>query len=165
MYERSSHVEKPAAPSNVYWALSGVVVAASCLPLVLTDYLTFQATLVLISAIALLGVNLLCGYNGQISLGHGAFFACGAYTVALTTGQLALPYWLALAIAAAVCLCFGIGFGLAAPRRAVPRAGDLRLGRGAAATAQVPKPRTVDRRRAGREPAQTPRSFLHCTDA
>ena len=37
----------------------------------------------MVYAIALLGLNMLTGYNGQISLGHGAFYAIGAYTAAV----------------------------------------------------------------------------------
>jgi branched-chain amino acid transport system permease protein len=44
-------------------------------------------------AITLLGLNILTGYNGQISLGHGAFFAIGAYTAAIMMDRWDLPYW------------------------------------------------------------------------
>ena len=49
--------------------------ARCALPFVLSNYRVFQLTLVLVYAIALLGLNILTGYNGQISLGHGAFYA------------------------------------------------------------------------------------------
>ena len=52
-----------------------LLLAACALPLVVSDYRVFQFNLVLVYAIALLGLNLLTGYNGQISLGHGAFYA------------------------------------------------------------------------------------------
>ena len=51
----------------------------------------FQFTLVLVYAIALLGLNILTGYNGQISLGHGAFYAVGAYTAAILMDQFGVP--------------------------------------------------------------------------
>jgi branched-chain amino acid transport system permease protein len=66
-------------------ALAGiaVVLALACaLPFLLSNYRVFQMTLVLAYAVALLGLNMLTGYNGQISLGHGAFYAIGAYTAA-----------------------------------------------------------------------------------
>ncbi len=47
------------------------------------NYRVFQFNLVLVYAIAILGLNILTGYNGQISLGHGAFYAIGAYTAAI----------------------------------------------------------------------------------
>ena len=49
-----------------------------------------------IATIGALGLNLLIGYTGQISLGHGAFLAIGAYTSALLTGKLGVPFFLSL---------------------------------------------------------------------
>ncbi|HET8577898.1 MAG TPA: hypothetical protein VFO18_12410, partial [Methylomirabilota bacterium] len=56
-----------------------VLLAAACaLPFLVTGFRLFQFTQVFIYAMALLGLNILTGYNGQISLGHGAFYALGA---------------------------------------------------------------------------------------
>src|SRR5207302_10470252 len=63
--------------------LGALIVAACALPFLVSSYRTFQLTLVLVYAIALLGLNILTGYNGQISLGHGAFYALGAYCAAI----------------------------------------------------------------------------------
>ena len=76
----------------------------------------FQFTLVLVYAIALLGLNILTGYNGQISLGHGAFYAIGAYVAAILMDQFGVPYWATLPVAGAVCLVVGFLFGLPALR-------------------------------------------------
>src|SRR5712664_912668 len=86
------------------------------LPFIVSDYRVFQLTLVLVYAIALLGLNLLTGYNGQISLGHGAFYAIGAYVAAMLMDQAGMPYWATLPIAGAVCLVAGFLFGLPALR-------------------------------------------------
>src|SRR3954470_11552613 len=80
---------------------------AVILPFVSTSYHTFQFTQVLIYAIALLGLNILTGYNGQISLGHGAFYAIGAYVAAIMMDRFAVPYWAPLPAAAIVCLVVG----------------------------------------------------------
>lgn len=94
-----------------------ILVAAACvLPFLVTNYRTFQFTLVLIYAIALLGLNILTGYNGQISLGHGAFYAVGAYTAAILMDKFGVPYWLTIPASGAVCLLFGFLFGLPALR-------------------------------------------------
>src|SRR5947207_430459 len=94
-----------------------LLVAAACaLPFVLKGYHTFQATLVIIYAIALLGLNILTGYNGQISLGHGAFYAIGAYLAAILMDQGGVPYWATIPIAGAVCMLIGFLFGLPALR-------------------------------------------------
>ena len=95
----------------------GVVLAAAvALPFVVSNYRTFQFTLVLVYAIALLGLNMLTGYNGQISLGHGAFYAIGAYCTAVLMDKFGVPYWATLPVAGAVCLLVGFLFGLPALR-------------------------------------------------
>jgi branched-chain amino acid transport system permease protein len=70
----------------------------------------------MVYAIALLGLNILTGYNGQISLGHGAFYAIGAYVAAILMDKLGVPYWATLPVAGAVCLAAGFLFGLPALR-------------------------------------------------
>jgi branched-chain amino acid transport system permease protein len=93
-----------------------LLLAACALPLMVSDYRVFQFNLVLVYAIALLGLNLLTGYNGQISLGHGAFYAIGAYTAAILMDKYGVPYWATLPVAGAVCLLAGFLFGLPALR-------------------------------------------------
>ena len=92
------------------------LLAACALPFFLSNYSTFQMTMVLVYAIALLGLNILTGYNGQISLGHGAFYAVGAYATAVLMDKFGWPYWATLPVAAAVCLVAGFLFGLPALR-------------------------------------------------
>ena len=94
-----------------------ILLAVACvLPFVVSNYRTFQFTLVLVYAIALLGLNILTGYNGQISLGHGAFYALGAYCAAILMDKLGAPYWATVPAAGAVCLVAGFLFGLPALR-------------------------------------------------
>jgi branched-chain amino acid transport system permease protein len=93
-----------------------LLLAACALPFFLSNYSTFQLTMVLVYAIALLGLNILTGYNGQISLGHGAFYAIGAYATAVLMDKFGWPYWATLPVAAAVCLLAGFLFGLPALR-------------------------------------------------
>jgi branched-chain amino acid transport system permease protein len=94
-----------------------ILLAAACiLPFVVSNYRTFQFTLVIIYAIALLGLNILTGFNGQISLGHGAFYAMGAYCTAILMDQAGFQYWATLPFSGAVCLFFGFLFGLPALR-------------------------------------------------
>jgi branched-chain amino acid transport system permease protein len=89
---------------------------ACALPFFLGNYHVFQITLVLVYAIALLGLNMLTGFNGQISLGHGAFYAIGAYTAAILMDKAGMPYWATIPIAGAVCGVAGFLFGLPALR-------------------------------------------------
>lgn len=102
-----------------YWARLGIsllLLGACVLPLWIGQYRTFQFTLVLVYAIAIFGLNLLTGYNGQISIGHSAFYALGAYTTAILMQHYEWPYWTTLVPAAAVCLIVGFLFGLPALR-------------------------------------------------
>jgi branched-chain amino acid transport system permease protein len=101
---------------RTYFILAALLLVACVLPFVLSNYRTFQAALVLVYAIALLGLNILTGYNGQISLGHGAFYAIGAYTAAMLMDQAGFPYWATVPVAGAVCLLAGFLFGLPALR-------------------------------------------------
>ncbi len=94
-----------------------VLLALACaLPFLVANYRVFQITLVFAYAIALLGLNMLTGYNGQISLGHGAFYAIGAYTAAILMDKAGWPYWATIPVAGAVCFVAGFLFGLPALR-------------------------------------------------
>jgi len=104
---------------SAHWRLLALLagLAAACaLPFFLSDYRAFQLTLVMVYAIALLGLNILTGFNGQFSLGHGAFYAIGAYAAAILMAHYEVPYWATLPAAAAVCLAAGFLFGLPALR-------------------------------------------------
>ncbi len=96
------------------WAALAVIACA--LPFLVSSYHSFQLTLVIVYSIALLGLNMLTGYNGQISLGHGAFYAIGAYTAAILMNSFDAPYWSTLPASAAVCLIAGFLFGVPALR-------------------------------------------------
>lgn len=96
--------------------LAALLLVACLLPFFLSNYHLFQATMVLVYAIVLLGLNMLTGFNGQISLGHGAFYAIGAYTTAILLDKTGIPYWATISIAGALCLVAGFLFGLPALR-------------------------------------------------
>lgn len=98
--------------------LGGLVLGAVALllPFVASGYLLFQLTMVLALSVGVLGLNLLVGYNGQISLGHGAFYAIGSYAAAIMMDSFGWPYWAVVPVAAVVCFGFGFLFGLPALR-------------------------------------------------
>jgi branched-chain amino acid transport system permease protein len=89
---------------------------ALAFPFVASGYRLYQGAEVLILAIALLGLNLLTGFNGQISLGHGAFFAIGGYGAAILTVKLGIPYGVAIPVAGLICFGAGFLFGFPALR-------------------------------------------------
>jgi branched-chain amino acid transport system permease protein len=108
----------PAFPKKWLW---GLIAAAFLVPLLrpalpdlVSDYRLFLVSTMMIAAIAVLGLNLLTGFNGQISLGHSAFYAVGAYTAAILMDKLDMPYYATLPIAAMVCFIVGYLFGLPA---------------------------------------------------
>ena len=93
-----------------------LVAAAVALPFLVSNYRVFQFNMVLVYTIVLLGLNMLTGYNGQISLGHGAFYAIGAYVAAILMDRFGWPYWATLPVAGVVCFISGFLFGLPALR-------------------------------------------------
>src|SRR5580704_13615687 len=80
-------------------ALVGGLVLAAALPFVVKNFFVFQVTLAVIYAIAILGLNLLTGVNGQFSLGHSAFYAIGAYTAAIMMEHGDIAYYWTLPVA------------------------------------------------------------------
>jgi len=100
-----------------FWLFVLLVVLAAIGPVLgFSDYHLFQLTMVAVYAIAILGLALLTGFNGQISLGHGAFYAIGAYTTAILMTTWNVPYWLTLPASAIVCAIVGFLVGLPALR-------------------------------------------------
>jgi branched-chain amino acid transport system permease protein len=97
------------------WLLA-VTVVALALPFLLSNFRLFQFTLVFVNAIALLGLNILTGYNGQISLGHSAFYAVGAYASAIMIDRWNVHYALTIPVAGLLCLVAGFLFGIPALR-------------------------------------------------
>ena len=100
-----------------FWGVV-LLVGLVVLPFLFKNYRVFQFNLVLVYAIAILGLNILTGYNGQISLGHGAFYAFGAYTAAIMMDKMGAPYWLTLPAAGVTCFAFGFLLGFPALRLA-----------------------------------------------
>ncbi|HEX7124747.1 MAG TPA: branched-chain amino acid ABC transporter permease [Thermodesulfobacteriota bacterium] len=91
--------------------MAAVVAGLALLPLALGDYLVYLASLVGIFVIGTLGLNLLTGSTGQISLGHGAFMGVGAYATGILAGA-GLPFWLALPLAGLATAAVGVVFGI-----------------------------------------------------
>ena len=94
----------------------GLLVAVLA-PMQLPPFQVFQLTGVIAYAIALIGLNVLTGYSGQISLGHAPFFALGAYTAALLMDDGgSWGYLAAVPIGAGLCFVAGYLFGIPALR-------------------------------------------------
>lgn len=94
--------------ASPYLVVAGTAAAVLVMPLVLHSNFHLRiVTLVFIFALAVVGLNLLMGFAGQVSLGHAAFFGIGAYAVAVGPTSLGMPSWLSLVAGA-------IGAGLIA---------------------------------------------------
>ena len=92
------------------------MVAGLGLPAVAEDFAVFQMTQVLYLSMAVLGLNLLTGFNGQFSLGHSAFMALGAYTAAIMMDRMDIAYYWTIMPAGLICFVAGFLFGLPALR-------------------------------------------------
>lgn len=99
--------------------LAGLACALALVFLV-HGYWAFKIATVLILALAVRGLQLLIGASGQVSLGHGAFFAIGAYAAGIVVAQQWLSPYLAVPVAVVLCCAAGFLFGLPAVRLAGP---------------------------------------------
>ena len=99
------------------WFYLVVLVIALALPLFITNrYYSQFITMSLLFAIGALSLNLILGFTGQMSLAHGAFFAIGAYGVAILTYTLGWNFWLALPSSALLAAFIGFLVGMPALR-------------------------------------------------
>lgn len=104
-------------PSGAVTARVAIAVAAiAVLPWIVPSFLVFDLIYVAAYAIAILGLVILTGMNGQISLGHGAFMALGGYVVAILAHNAGWPYWIGVPVAALACGAFGLLIGVVALR-------------------------------------------------
>ena len=108
--------QQAAWPATRHWVLACVLVIAAVLPLVFQGFVVFQLTQVMIYGLAILGLNLLTGFNGQFSVGHGAFYGLGAYVTAILMHRYGVAYYWTLPAAGGVCFVVGTLFGLPALR-------------------------------------------------
>ena len=95
--------------STFFWYLA-LIVGCLFLPKVLDEYLVSQLTFICVYAVAAVGLMLLTGFTGQISMGHAAFFAIGSYTSAVLTAK-GLPFLLALPASGVMAAIVGIIIG------------------------------------------------------
>jgi len=102
---------------NVRSAIGAIgVVALVFVASAFGTYPTYLLSLAMINVIAAVGLNLLIGNSGQISLCHSSFMAVGAYVSALLTARLGLPFWAAIPVGAAAAAGIGALLGLPARR-------------------------------------------------
>ncbi|MBN9321512.1 MAG: branched-chain amino acid ABC transporter permease [Delftia acidovorans] len=110
------NIRPVASPTWLRWTASVVGLALLAWSFSWQSYPLYVMTQVLIYGIAIMGLNLLTGYTGQISLGHSAFFAIGAYTAAVLSHHLGWPFYVGVPVAALLCFVAGFLFGFPALR-------------------------------------------------
>jgi branched-chain amino acid transport system permease protein len=98
-------------PLARYSAL-GALVLLGLVPIAVDSHLMSLINLMALASIGAIGLNILVGYTGQVSLGHGAFMMVGAYTAAVLTTRYGLPFWLGLPAGGAVAAMVGAFFGI-----------------------------------------------------
>jgi branched-chain amino acid transport system permease protein len=106
----AADIIRVARPRTSSWgaALIGLCLLLVCVaPLGLSGYGLYLLTLTEIFVLVALGLNLLTGYAGQISLCHAAFFGVGAYATAILTQKTGLPYLLSLLLGALLTTAIG----------------------------------------------------------
>jgi len=103
-------------PSGLSLAVAALLVFAVAAPFIFSGFRVLQLTHIVTYAIAVLGLNLLTGFSGQISLGNGAFWAFGSYTSVILLTYCGVPYWATPPLAGVVCFVLGYLFGRVATR-------------------------------------------------
>ncbi len=88
------------------------VAAAVVFPFVASPYWLTLANQIAIATVGAIGLNILVGYSGQISLGQGAFMAVGAYGAGILTLRLGVPFWAGIPLASLLTAAVGLLFGL-----------------------------------------------------
>ena len=99
----------------VFW-FAVLMVALGAFPLLVKNYYVYMANFLAINVIVVVGLNILVGYTGQVSLGHAGFFAIGAYGTLTLMSHLHLPFLAALVLAGLIAAGFGFLLGLPALR-------------------------------------------------
>lgn len=94
----------------------GLVLLFAVVPFVSGAYILYIIITIGIYAIAAIGLNLLIGYTGQISLGHGAFFGVGAYAAAILATKVGVPFLIAVPAAGVITALVGMVFGIPSVR-------------------------------------------------
>lgn len=98
------------------YVLPVLVAIGATLAFVFQGYQLLLGTNILAMSIAILGLNLLSGYSGQLSLGHGAFLALGGYATAILMSNFGVPFWLAIPLAGIVTTVLGLLIAMPAIR-------------------------------------------------
>ncbi len=115
--------------AQIFWLIA-LLAALAIFPFFSSSYLIYTVNLMAINVIVALGLNLLVGYTGQISLGHAGFFAIGSYITLVLMTKVGLPFPAAIILGGLVSAGFGFILGLPALRLEGPYLAIATLGFG-----------------------------------
>lgn len=113
----------------LFWTVALLLVLFT-IPLYAPNYYVYLLNMILVHVILAVGLNILVGSTGQISLGHAGFFAIGAYGTAVLMAKLQIPFVFAILMAAFIAAFFGFILGLPALRLEGPYLAIVSLGFG-----------------------------------
>ncbi len=99
-------------PLAKYAVAAVALLCAGVVPLVSNDHLLSLANLVGIAVVGAIGLNILTGFTGQISIGHGAFMAVGGYTGAILSARYGMPFWAGIIAGGCLAAVVGTFFGI-----------------------------------------------------
>ncbi len=113
----------------LFWSVALMLLLVT-IPLFTANYYIYLLNVIMVHIILAVGLNILVGSTGQISLGHAGFFAIGAYGTALLMAKLQIPFLFAIIIAGFIAAFFGFILGLPALRLEGPYLAIVSLGFG-----------------------------------
>lgn len=99
-----------------FWLCIGIFLLFFVVPFITSPYFIYILNMIGIASIAAIGLNILIGFTGQISLGHGAFIGVGAYAAAILATRLDVPFLLCLPLAGIISALVGMIFGIPSGR-------------------------------------------------
>lgn len=102
----------PLAKITVWCVMALLVILPLPLQLANNEHLMSIATTIALAAIGAIGLNILVGYTGQISIGQGAFMAVGGYTAAILSSRYGMPFWFGILAGGCVTAIVGTLFGI-----------------------------------------------------
>jgi len=115
----------------LFWSVAFLIFLFT-LPIYMQNYYIYLLNIIMVNVILAVGLNILVGYTGQISLGHAGFFAIGAYATVFLMTHFQVPFIFALPLAAFIAAFFGFILGLPALRLEGPYLAIATLGFGLA---------------------------------
>lgn len=95
-----------------YWTAAACVVAVLVITMVTAEYYLSIFNLILIAVVGAVGLNILVGNAGQVSIGHGAFMSVGAYAAANLITRLDVPFWIAIPAGGLAAALVGLIVGI-----------------------------------------------------